>query len=99
MSWRKKERQRARKERSKHYRGIFEDSVAAGLQTGSWSRKDGNEEAGLLGSLTLRRWEAIDDGVNRCEYRKSFPGSRNVGWEAILSRGSARAKCRSQSPN
>ena len=30
----------------------------------------------LLGSLTLRVREAIDGGVNRCEYRMSVRGSR-----------------------
>src|SRR5882762_2832683 len=46
----------------------------------------------LLGSLTLRACEAIDGSVNRCEYRKSFPGSRNLGWEAILSKGQCSGK-------
>ena len=44
----------------------------------------------MLGSLTLRTCEAIDGGVNRCEYQKSFPCSRSRVGEAIRSRGIAR---------
>jgi len=44
----------------------------------------------LLGSLTLRVREAIDGGVNHCEYRMSVRGSRYTNGQASRSRGIAR---------